>query len=277
MTHTSASFQTSDGLKIYTEAWLPDANPKAVVLIVHGYAEHIGRYPHVAGYLVQHGYAVYGLDHRGHGKSDGLRVYFDTFDQPINDLAPFVDQVKAAHPGKKLFLYGHSMGSLIALDFALRHPDVLAGLILSGCAVNADTTVPGALLAVGGLLDKVIPKVALFPALPSSGLSHDSAVVSAYDNDPLVTRSPWRVRTALLLLQAGQRLRERAGELRLPLLVLHGGEDPIVPVSGGKLIYERAASTDKTLHIYPGLYHEIHNEPEQGTVLADMTTWLDQH
>jgi alpha-beta hydrolase superfamily lysophospholipase len=275
--HQISSFQSADGLKIYTESWLPDAAPKAVVLIVHGYAEHIGRYVHVADYLVGRGYAVYGLDHRGHGRSDGLRAYFDNIDQPVDDLKRYFDSVKASHAGRKIFMYGHSMGSLIALAFALRYQDQLAGLILSGTAVNADTTVSPTLVAISGVLSRIIPKTTLTPPLPSNALSHDPAVVSAYDSDPLNYRGNWRIRMGAVLLQQGKILRERVAELTLPLFIMHGKEDAVTPVSGAEVIASKARSADKTLKIYPGLFHEIHNEPEKATILADIGDWLDKH
>jgi alpha-beta hydrolase superfamily lysophospholipase len=277
MQHATHTFQSSDRLNIHTESWLPDGEPKAIVLIVHGYGEHIGRYAHVAERLVQHGYAVYGLDHRGHGKSEGLRAHFDHFDQPVNDLKQYFDQIKAQHPGQKIFLWAHSMGSLIGLAFALRYQDQLAGMVLSGTAVNGDETQPAPLIAVGKLLSNVIPKVALIPALPAAALSHDAAIVTGYDSDPLNYRGAWRVRMGSLLIEAGRQLRARASELRLPLLILHGGDDQLVPKSGSEYMYERAGSSDKTLKIYPGLYHEVHNELEKETVLADAVNWLDQH
>lgn len=276
MQRTTSSFQSSDGLKIYTESWLPDDKPKAIVIIVHGYGEHVGRYAHVAEWLVNAGYAVCGLDHRGHGRSEGLRAHFDNFAQPVNDLKQYFDQIKQTHPGKKIFLWAHSMGSLIGLTFALRYQDELAGMVVSGTAVNGDETQPAALIAVGKILSKVIPRVALIPALPATALSHDPAVVSAYDSDPLNYRGAWRVLMGSLLIEAGQRIRARAGELRLPLLLMHGGDDQLVPKSGSELIYARASSTDKTLKIYGGLYHEVHNELEKDAVLNDAVSWLDQ-
>jgi acylglycerol lipase len=275
MHHASSTLTTPDGLKLHTESWLPDGKSKALVLIVHGYAEHIGRYQWHAEYLVERGYAVYGLDHRGHGKSDGLQAYFDTFDHPVNDLKQAFDQIEKAD--KKVFIWGHSMGSLIALSFALRHQRELAGLILSGTAVNADETIPPPLALLGRTLNRFIPRTPLAPALPSTLLSHDPAVAPAYDGDPLIYRGAWRVRTGTLLLKVGQQLRARPAELTLPLLIMHGSDDQVTPVSGSELVHARASSSDKTLKIYPGLYHEIHNELDKATVLDDIANWLDQH
>lgn len=277
MQRTTSGLQASDGLKIHTESWLPNDEPKAIVLIVHGYGEHLGRYLHVAERLVQNSYAVYGLDHRGHGRSDGLRAHFDSFDQPVNDLKQYFDQIKAQHPSKKWFLWAHSMGSLIGLTFALRYQDELAGMVVTGTAVNGDATQPAALITAGKILSKIIPKIALVPALPAAALSHDPAVVAAYDSDPLNYRGAYRPRMGSLLIEAGQNLRARAAELRLPVIFLHGSQDAVVPKSGSEFMYEHASSSDKTLKIYPGLFHELHNELEKNAVLTDAVNWLDQH
>src|SRR3972149_6014566 len=132
MIHTTGTMTAADGLKLHTERWLPDGDVKAVVLIVHGYDEHIGRYAHVAAALGKHHHAVYGMDHRGHGQSEGPRVYADRFSRLVDDLKQYFDTVQAEQPGKKIFFYGHSLGSLVELSFALQYPTALAGLMTSG-------------------------------------------------------------------------------------------------------------------------------------------------
>jgi len=275
MKHTPGSFQTADGLNIHTESWLPDGDPSAVVLLVHGYAEHIGRYAHVAGRLVDNGFAVYGLDHRGHGQSEGLRAYFEDFDQPVNDLKQYFDSIKAAHANAKIFLYAHSMGSLIGLAFALRCQDQLAGLILTATAVDADKTIPPAIIALGKFLSTIIPRTPLLPALPSAALSRDAAVGAAYDADPLVYRGAYRVKMGVGILRSAQELRQRADALHLPLLILHGSADAITPLSGSERIYRQASSSDKTLRVFPDAYHEVHNELEKETLLDVVVNWLN--
>jgi alpha-beta hydrolase superfamily lysophospholipase len=273
----TSSFTTLDNLKIHTVNWLPPNKPSAGVVLVHGYGEHIGRYTHVAEALVNGGYAVFGLDHRGHGKSAGLQAYFENIEQPVKDLAQYFEQIQQQHPGMKLFMLGHSMGSLLALAFALKYPTELTGLLLSGCAVNGDETVPSPILALANILKNIIPTTPLIPGLPPTELSTDTAVVAAYQQDPLVYTGAWRVGMGALLINTGKILREQANQLALPLLVLHGAEDKITPVSGSKLIYERAASTDKTLKLYPGMRHEIMNEREKERVLTDILAWLNNH
>ncbi|HEX2907737.1 MAG TPA: alpha/beta hydrolase [Phototrophicaceae bacterium] len=276
MQHTTQSFKTADGFNIHTEAWLPESDPKAIVLFSHGIAEHMGRYPHVAAYLVEHGYAFYGLDHRGHGQSDGQRAYFDRFEAVVDDLKTYFDCVRTAHPGKKIFLYGHSLGSLIALVITLRYQEHLAGLMVTGVPLMVETGQPQLLVAIGAFLDGIAPQLPL-TKLESKGLSHDPKIAHAYDTDPLVCRGSVRVHMANHIVQQSRQVRARVGEFRLPLLILHGGDDPICPLPGGVFLNQGASSTDKTFKIYPGLYHEIHNELEKETVLADIVGWLEQH
>lgn len=277
MSAAFSSLTTADNLTLHTVAWLPENEPKAVVVIVHGYAEHIGRYPHVAEALVKAGYAVYGLDHRGHGKSEGLRAYFANFDDAVNDLRRYVEQIQAKHPGKKLFVYGHSMGSLIALGYTLRYQKEMTGLAISGCALNGDETVPGFLIRAGQFIKSFAPTMPLLPGLPSSELSTDLSVGEAYDNDPLVYRGIWRVGMGIGLIVAGRAMRDQLDQLTLPLLIMHGEADKITPISGSHTVYERAKSTDKTLLTYPGMRHEIMNEREKEKPLGALVDWLNRH
>jgi acylglycerol lipase len=267
---------TADGLTLHTVRWLPEHDPAAVIFIVHGFAEHSGRYRHVAEFLVGCGYAVYSLDHRGHGRSEGLRVYFDSFDQPIDDLALYLQQIKAAHPGKKIFVFGHSMGSLISMVFVYRNQHELAGWITSGTPLLMDTTWPQVLIRLMVWIDRIMPRLFVGP-LNLLAISRDPAVVHAYKADLLVYPRPLRARLVSSGLAQIQKMRERVREFTLPLLILHGTGDKLTPFSGSEYIYQHAASDDKTLKLYDGLYHELHNEPEQETVLNDIAAWLDAH
>ncbi len=275
MAQQNGSFQTADGLTIHTEAWPVAGEPRAVVLIVHGLGEHIGRYAHVAAFLNERGYAVYGLDHRGHGKS-GERVYFEQFTQPVDDLKRYFDTVKAAHPGKKIFLYAHSLGTLIGLSFLLRHQNEVAGAVISGTPLEVESSQPKLLVQAGGLLDKIAPKMGA-SVLPTVYLSRDTAVVKAYEADPLVYHGNVRVRMGNQIVQVSREIKARAGELKLPLFIFHGDADKICPPPGSQTLYDRVGSGDKTLKFYSGFFHESHNETEKETVLADIAAWLDTH
>lgn len=275
--HTIGYFQTADALhlRIHTESWMPDDDLKAAILLVHGIGEHIGRYTHVAEYLAEKSYAVFGLDHRTHGRSEGQpRVYMPDFDPVVNDLKQYFDHIRSAHPDKRIFIYGHSLGSFLATLFTLRYQDQLAGFVSSGSPLLIDSLFSSLVKTTGNLLAAVAPKLPLIP-LELKGISRDPAVIAAYNADSLVHRLPVRVGMAVGYNNAISSIREQVATLRLPLLVLHGGDDPITPVSGSQWLFEKAASADKTLKIYPGLYHEIHNEPEKAAVLADIAGWLD--
>ncbi len=275
MQETTSTFQTPDGFTIHTSRWSPPNAPKAIVMLIHGIGEHLGRYQHVAKYLVEHGYEVYGLDHRTHGKSSGeTRAFFDNFEQPVRDLEIFFDQIKAEHSAKKIFILGHSMGSLITLLFTLKHQAELAGIISSGTPLNVDETVSPMLFRVGKLLQRFVPKMHFGKIAPEI-LSHDPKVIEAYRTDPLVFQRPARIHMAAEILENGRRVREEVIHLRLPLLVLHGAADELCPPSGSQSLFDRAGSPDKALKFYPKLYHEILNEPERNQVLNDIVEWLN--
>lgn len=258
---------------LHTEHWLPD-DPRAVIVLVHGYGEHSGRYRHVIDSLTEAEYGVYTLDHHGHGKSEGKRAYVDDFNHLVADLKHYVDEVTAAHPDLSIYMLGHSMGALLALAFGLRYQDQLAGLIVSGAPLHSDQTVSPLTLIAASVLDRIAPAAPLADTAPVSGLSKDAAVRDGFRSDPLNYQGKMRVRTGVQINTTLRAVREQLAALRLPLLILHGEADPICPPSGSRLIYERAASNDKTLKTYPGLLHEILNEPEREIVLADIHQWL---
>lgn len=277
MKQDTNSFMTKDGYQIHTVSWLPEETAQAVIVLVHGYGEHSARYQHVAEKLVSAGYAVYSLDHRGHGKSEGMRAYFAHINQPVKDLRYYIVSIKEQHPGLPLFIIGHSMGTLISLHYALKYQDELTGLVLSGAAVNADETVPVLLQTLARLLRSIIPTVPLTPSLPSDAICTDPEVVKKYDTDPLVYRGKWRIGMGAELLRSGKQLRESAHQITIPLLILHGEEDEIAPPSGSQVLYDRANSTDKMLKMWPGMRHEIMNEIGKEEVLGNITKWIAHH
>ncbi len=268
--------RTPDNLKLHTVAWLPEGTPKAIVLLAHGIGEHSGRYLHVAEYLNRGGYAFYALDHRGHGRSEGPRAYFDSFDQPVNDLKQYFDVIRQQHPQQRIFLYGHSMGSLISLIFTLRYQNELAGLMITGNPLAVESTSSPLLVAAGGLVQRFLPRAPL-PAIPNTYLSHDQAIVSGYTTDPLNYAGPVYARMGHHIVQESRKVRTRLAELTLPILIMHGLGDRICPPAASEWVYEAVRSTDKTLKQYPDLYHEIHNELDKEPVLAALLQWLDAH
>jgi acylglycerol lipase len=263
------------GADIFWQAWLPAAGPRAVVVIAHGGGEHSGRYAQVAARLNAAGYAAYALDHRGHGRSTGRRALIDRLDNVLADLDTFVALVAAGHPGRPLYLLGHSLGGTFAIAYAVRREERLAGLLLSGPVAALEAASP-ALRRVARLLSVVVPTLGVYRVDPSR-ISRDPAVVQAYRDDPLVHHGALPVRTVAEVGTAVERFPAQVPRLRLPLLVMHGGADSIAPPSGSRMVHQRAGSPDRTLRLYDGLYHEILNEPERETVLGDVVGWLDAH
>jgi acylglycerol lipase len=275
MRHTEGTFAASDGLTIFHQAWSPDADPKAVVLLFHGLGEHSGRYAHVALALVDRGYAVHALDHRGHGRSEGKRVFVKEYGEFQRDLLRFRRLVEQQHPGVPLVVLGHSMGGNLALGHVLDHHDGVHGLALSGAALAVTDDVSPALKTIAGVLAKVAP--GLRPqGLDANAVSRDPAVVGAYLADPLVYSGRVSAGLAGALFGAIDRFPARFAELRLPLLIMHGTGDRLVPVAGSRALEAGAVNADVTTHYYDGLFHEILNEPEQQQVIADLLAWLDR-
>ncbi len=259
---------------LYGQSWR-SIDLRAVVVIVHGYAEHSGRYQWAALELVNRGFAVYAFDLRGHGKSSGAGYFVPSFDDYLSDLATFLQQVKLKEPNKPLFLFGHSMGGTIAALLAIRHKPLLTGLVLSS-AVLANRNLSKLLLRIIMLVSHLLPK---FPTLllDSDTISRDRNVVEIYENDPLVDRGRMPARTLAEMLKAIAEIQSRMNELELPLLILHGTEDRLVNIEGSENFYLGVSSQDKSIELYDGLYHELLNEPEKMQILSDIEEWLLKH
>ena len=260
---------------LHAQAWLPDGEPRAVVVISHGLAEHGGRYAALAERLVARNYAVYALDHRGHGRSSGVRANIDRFAYVVSDLGTFVGRAQRQHPGHHAFLVGHSMGGAIALGCALQFPDALKGLVLSAPALAVGEEATALKSWLVRLLSAVAPGVGALD-LPASAISRDPAVVSAYERDPLVYRGSIPARTLAELLAAMKEFPERASRLRVPVLVQHGTADRLVPYGANRPIYAALGQPRlRAVRTYEGLFHEIYNEPERDRVIGDLEAWLE--
>lgn len=276
MKYQDGFFPSADGTRIYHQSWLPDEVPKAGILLVHGLAEHTGRYTNVVNHMVARGYAVYGLDHIGHGKSDGTRVYVKQFADFTDVLRSYQDRVRDRFPDMPFFLYGHSIGALIAAVYLFDYSAELAGVVFSGPCVKVPANVSATTVFLAKALSHVAPKLGL-SAVDASGISRDPAIVQAYIDDPLVYNGKTTARLASELLKAMQRVSAEAAGIVLPVLIVQGGADTVVDPDGARMLHSALGSVDKTLKIYDGLYHEIHNEPEHPQVLADISSWLEEH
>jgi acylglycerol lipase len=272
MQQKEGNFKGTGNFNLYWRCWLPDGQVKAVILVAHGLGEH----NNLVSNVVPLGYAVYGLDHQGHGKSEGTRVFVDRFQTYLDDLKTFFDMVHKDNPGKKVILYGHSMGGLIAVPYAVKHQSELDGLVVSAPAIKAGESITPATIIMAKVLSAISPKMGV-QTLPSADLSHDKAVVEAYDNDPLVYRGKVTARLGSEMLSTMSKVEAQLSSITLPLLILQGSDDRLVNQAGARMLYEKAGSKDKTLKIYEGFYHEVHNEPGNARVFADIEAWLASH
>jgi acylglycerol lipase len=272
--HQTGHFDGAGGVRIFWQAWLPDAAPRAVIGMAHGASEHSGRYAWTGEQLAARGYALYALDHRGHGQSEGARALIDRTANAVADLGQLLELAVAdSGTSGKPFLFGHSMGGWIALAFATRRQDEIRGLLLSAPVAVLEAASPVQRIA-GRVLSAVAPELGVY-AIDSTTVSRDPEVVRDYDADPLNYHGKLPARTIHEMAEEVARFPETIPSITVPLLVQVGTGDRLVPPAASEMVYELASSADKTIKRYDGLYHEILNEPERDEVLADLAAWLD--
>lgn len=274
MKHQEGVFTGVRNASLYYQGWLPEGEIRAVLLVVHGLAEHSGRYMNLVHRFVPLGYAVYGIDHIGHGRSEGRRLFVDSFIDFTEPLRTYADMVRCWQPDKPVFLVGHSMGGLIGALHLIACQEGLAGAVLSGPAVKAPGHIPKAVILIGRVFSALFPRLGLV-LLEAQGVSRDPAVVKAHLEDPLVCHGKMTARLGVELLGAMERVGAEADRIHLPLLIVQGGADRLVDPSGAQMLYDKVASQDKKLIVYKGLYHEVFNEPEHDRVLSDVEKWLE--
>lgn len=272
--HDEGFITTSDGRRLYHQSWHGDSEPKAVVMLLHGLGEHSGRYAHVAAALVEAGFAVEAIDHRGHGKSEGRRAYVRKYKWFMDDLMLFREHLGAKHPGAPLVVLGHSMGGNLALGHVLDHQAGVRALVLSGPAIKVGEDFSPMMLKVFKVIARIAPWFRP-QGLSADAISRDPAVVEAYRNDPLVFTGKISAGLGAALIRAMEGFPARHRELTLPILIMHGTDDQLASIDGSKELEAGAVNADVTAKYYDGLYHEIFNEPEHDLVLADLTTWLE--
>lgn len=273
-----SKFEGQDGLAFYVQGWEPDVQPKAVVALVHGLGEHIGRYVHVSKALTDAGYVLVGFDLRGHGKTVSARGHFPSLNVVMQDIRQFFQFVSQRYPSLPQFLYGHSLGGLLSLTYAVQNKAALKGVMVTGAALRSALQEQKAKIAMAKVLGTLAPAATIPSGLDATTISRDKTVVDKYVNDPLV-----HDKTSLGLgksaLAAIDVCFTGAKEFAYPLLIMHGKDDKLTYPSGSvdfaKLAGEK--NKDVTLKLWDGLYHEIHNEPEQEDVFKVMIEWLDKH
>jgi acylglycerol lipase len=269
------SFEGVGGVRIVYDVWEPDdEDPRGVVVLCHGYAEHARRYDHVAQRFGESGLAVYALDLRGHGRSGGKRVYLRDISEYTEDFHALVGIAAGEYPELKLVVLGHSMGGGVVFAYGVEHPDDYAAMVLSGPAVDARDGVSPVMVFVAKALGQLLPGLPV-EQLPTDAVSRDPEVVAAYNADPMVHHGKLPAGIARALIGVGETMSQRAPALTAPLLVVHGEQDKLIPVQGSRHLMECVGSQDAHLKVYPELYHEVFNEPERAVVLDDVTSWIE--
>ena len=276
MKEQTGQFEGVNGTQLLYKAWLPDSPPRAILAIVHGAGEHMGRYQNLVDALVPAGFLLTGYDQRGHGQSEGQRGHIDSWNEYREDIRIFLALAGKLGPGLPLFLYGHSSGSLEVLDYILHSSEGLAGAILSGTATDPKEAAPPHQVLLVKALSGILPRFTLKVKLEGSSLSRNPQVAQAYMEDPLVH---WQrsVGWGAESLRVIEWIKSHAGEIALPVLFLHGEADQVVTAAGAQQIFEQIQYPDKTLHIYPGGLHEPHNDLEYQQAISDIASWMNSH
>jgi alpha-beta hydrolase superfamily lysophospholipase len=273
-TRTERTFEGIGGLRIVYDVWTPDIAPRAVVILAHGFGEHARRYDHVAQRLAEAGLVTYALDHRGHGRSGGKRVLVKDVSEFTGDYDTLLGIATRENPSLRRIVLGHSMGGAIVFAYAVERPDNYDLIVLSAPAIAAQDMVPGYVALAAKVLGVLTPGLPV-ESLDFNAISRDPEVVNAYNSDPLVYHGKVPAGTGRALLQVGETMPQRASALTAPLLVVHGTGDSLIPIEGSRRLVECVGSTDVELKEYPGLYHEVFNEPEQDQVLDDVVSWIN--
>ena len=261
------------GLRIFTRSWMPEGRPRGIIVLSHGFNSHSGYYLWAAQQLSGSGLAVYALDYRGRGKSDGERYYIDSFAEYQGDLDMTVKLARSRDPGLPLFILGHSAGGVIACNYVLDHQSEIAGLICESFAYRVPA--PDFALAVLKGLSHVAPHAHVLN-LPKKEFSRDPKVTQALIDDPLLANEVQPTKTVAEMVRADERLKRDFPQFRLPLLIIHGTKDTVTRLEGSQEFYDRASSADKTLKLYDGYFHDPLNDIGKETVMTDIRAWIEK-
>ncbi len=276
MQRDSGKLKTTDGFELFWRSWVQD-KPVASLLIVHGLAEHSGRYERTASHFAERGLACYGFDLRGHGQSQGRRVHVDRFSDYQADVQAIRSLVARNHPGLPCFYLGHSMGGLIVVLCLLDHPSEVDGAIVSSPLLAPHPSAePSAVTKLAsGLLSRLAPGMLISSGLDTSALSHDESVVEAYVNDPLVSNKV-STRWFTTTMEAAAKARQSAPGLKVPMLLMQSGDDRLVAPDATRLWASAAPQKLVEFEWWDGFYHEMFNEPERDRVFTRVDRWLGE-
>ncbi|MDJ0733303.1 MAG: alpha/beta hydrolase [Nostocaceae cyanobacterium] len=277
MTHIEGTFNGSGGFNLYYQSWQPEVEVQAIVAIVHGLGAHSGLFDSIVQYLTQQGYAVYAFDLRGHGRSPGQRGHINAWSEFREDLHTFLLRVQERGPSCACFLWGHSLGAVIALDYALHFPESLQGLILTAPAIGK-VRIPRLKVALGLMLSGILPRFSLRLSNKQKHNRKSSThkVLTPEEKDPL-RHEYGSARLAREYFATEKWVQDHACDLQVPLLILHGSTDRVIPPESSFDFFQRVCLPDKKLYVYPGDYHDLHQEFNYQDILSDLGEWLEQH
>ena len=262
---------STGGMKIFVRSWRPEGQPRAVIVICHGVNSHSGQYLWTGEQFVSAGFAVYALDLRGRGRSDGERFYVETVADYVSDVSATVKLAKARNLGLPVFLLGHSAGGVVSSTYVLENPTEVVGFICESFAFQVPA--PGFALAAIKGVSHIAPRLPVL-TLKNEDFSRDPKAVEALNNDPLTAHESQPAITVAALVRADERLREEFPKITLPLLIMHGTEDKATVPDGSQFFYDTAGSKDKTLKLYKGHFHDLLNDVGKEQVLADIQQWI---
>jgi acylglycerol lipase len=268
------TIDSAKGLKIFVRSWSPESKPRAVVVVCHGVNAHSGQYIWVGEQFAASGLAAYALDLRGRGKSEGERFYVEDIADYVSDVAGTVKLAKLRYPGLPVFLLGHSAGGVVSSVYVLENQKELAGFICESFAFQVPA--PGFALAAIKGLSHIAPRLPVLK-LKNEDFTRDPKAVAALNNDPLTAHEVQPAITVAALVRADERLRVEFPQITLPVLIMHGTDDRATVCHGSEFFYQTAGSTDKTLKLYEGHYHDLLNDIGKEAVMTDVKTWIDAH
>lgn len=260
------------GLKIFARSWKPATRARGVVIVVHGFKAHSGLYDWPAQQLAERGFAVYALDLRGHGRSEGEHLEVDKFSDYVSDVEKLVSLAKSREGALPLFVLGHSAGGVISAVYTLEHQEELAGFICESFA--HEVPAPDFALAILKGLSHIAPHLHVLE-LEDELFSRDPAFVEQIKNDPLIDHVSYPAQTVAEMVRADERLKREFPLFTLPVLILHGTEDKVTLPHGSQRFHAAASSTDKTLKLYEGHFHDLLNDTDKERVMADIVEWLE--
>lgn len=276
MQHREFFFEGMEGVQLYSQFWMPEVSPRAILAIIHGVGEHCGRYMNVVDHMVSNQVAVCGYDNRGHGKSPGQRGHIDSWLEYRIDLRNFLTMIKEHQSGCSIFLMGHSMGALIVLEFILSGAEKFSGVILSGTPIDPVAVTKPHLVLLAQILSRVFPRFTVNIDLDRNALSRIPSVVKAYEEDPL-THSTVSVRWGTEALSALNLVKMQVGNINIPILMIHGEADRLNLAKGAKKFFDQIQHKDKEYIGYPASYHEVYNDLDYEKMLGDLLNWIIRH